>query len=120
LPEHDEGGTYDPRSKRLRTFRRREQTYLVSVPGYEHRVHGVPNAGALLPWVSRVRSRLAVEPHYLGWWRDGRELVFDISIAIDGDRDFILDLAKSWGQKAVFHPSSKSTVYVPSRLGRVA
>lgn len=120
LPRKPKGGTYDPRTSRFPSFRRREKTYLVSIPGYEHRLHGVPNAGMLIDWLTRVQCALAVDQHYLGWWRDGDDWVFDISIAIDGHRDFILGLAKLWGQNAVYHPATEEVVYTASEFERAA
>ena len=71
LPEHPEGGTYDPRTNTFPLFND-DTTYLVSVPGHEHRLAGIASAAMLIEWLGRVQGLLALRPHYLGWWRDGR------------------------------------------------
>jgi hypothetical protein len=119
LPEHPTGGTYDPRTNSFPTFNDK-RIYLVSIPGYESRLGEKPNARKLAAWLRQARKRLSVKQHYLGWWRDGRQWIFDISIALSGDQGFILRLAAIWGQQAVYHPMTNDVIYVPSPYRRAA
>jgi hypothetical protein len=119
LPSKQDGGTYDPRTNGFPVFHD-EMTYLVSVPGYEYRLSGIPSAESLIDWLKRVRKLLTGKQHFLGWWRDGDEWVFDISLALNGSRAFILGIAESWGQQAVYHPASNEVLYVASQLERAA
>jgi hypothetical protein len=119
LSAEPEGGTYDPRSNSFPTFTD-DDLYIVSVPRHEFRLRGAPTAGGLIGWLSRVRALLAVEQSYLGWWRDGDDLVFDVSIPVRGDREVIFAIAYAWGQDAVYHPASSTVLRVPELSARAA
>lgn len=119
LPANPDGGTYDPRTNSFPTFSD-EKTYLVSVPGYEHRFHAFPTVERLVGWLKQVRMVMTRQHYFLGWWRDGNDWVFDISIAINGHREFIVGLAESWGQDAVFHPRSRQVIHVPHERKQAA
>jgi hypothetical protein len=120
LPMNPTGGTYDPRTA---TFFPRcvdDDIYIVSVERHEFRLRGAPSAARLISWLSRVRKLLAVEKYYLGWWLDGTDLVFDISVPCRGPRDTILAIAYSWGQEAVYHPASGEVLNVAPESERAA
>lgn len=119
LAAKPDGGTYDPRSNTFASFDD-DEVYLVSVPRHEFRLRGAPSIAALIGWLSRIRRLLIVEQYYLGWWRDGDVLVFDVSIPIHGDREIVLAIAHSWGQDAVYHPSSSTVLDVPVLSERAA
>lgn len=110
LAAKSDGGTYDPRTDSFPSFDD-EDVYIVSVPRHELRLQGFPSVERLIGWLSRVQKLLAVEQSYLGWWRNGDELVFDVSVPVRGDRDVIF--AYAWGQDAVYHPVSRTVLDVP-------
>lgn len=112
LAAKPDGGTYDPRIDSFPSFGD-EDVYIVSVPRHEFRLHGAPSVERLIGWLSRVQKLLAVEQSYLGWWRNGDELVFDVSVPVRGDRDVIFAIAYAWGQDAVYHPASRTVLDVP-------
>jgi hypothetical protein len=112
LPAKPDGDTYDPRTDSFPPFDD-EHVYIVSVPRHEFRLRGSPSVERLIGWLSRVQKLLAVEQSYLGWWRNGDELVFDVSVPIRGDRDVIFTVAYAWGQAAVYHPASSTVLNVP-------
>lgn len=119
LPAKPDGETYDPRTDSFPPFDD-EDVYIISVPRHEFRLRGSPSVERLVGWLSRVQKLLAVEQSYLGWWRDGDELVFDVSVPVRGDRDVIFTFAYAWGQEAVFHPASKQVLWVAPELERAA
>lgn len=119
LPTKPDGGTYDPRTGTFPRFDD-EHVYVVSVPRHEFRLRGSPSVERLLGWLSRVQKLLAVEQSYLGWWRNGDELIFDVSVPVRGDRDVIFTIAYAWGQDAVYHPASERVLWVAPELEKAA
>src|ERR1019366_3618860 len=119
LPSLPEGGPYDPRSNLFPTFDD-ERLYLVSLPGHERRLCEAPTARNLIDWLIPAQRVCAAHRAYLGWWRDGDAMVLDVSVPIVGDRDEVLKLAGSWGQQAVYQPTTQQVIYVASPVERAA
>lgn len=105
------GFTIDPRNGMAPSFSRRD--FVVSLAGREAVYRIAPRAAEVGAWLSKVKSALEPPSRFVGGWMSDLSGLYylDVSTVVRG-LECALTLAASYGQQAIFHPTSGRTIYL--------
>jgi hypothetical protein len=113
LPANQSGFTFCPRKLGTAYDRRRisERLYVVSIRSFQREFIELPTEHQVYRWLIDAKSGLKPMGRYIGGWRKGDTLVFDVSIIVRR-----LDRALAAGrlnqQEYIYHPFSGRDIAV--------
>lgn len=121
MPASPSGFTLNPMTLQTPVLNKYKaaNTYFVSLKGYEQQFQQQPVFAEVSEWVNKYNRLLHSPGYYIGGWLDAGIYYLDLSVAIRG-RAKALRIAHVNEQRAIFHPSSDKTIYVPNKLPIVA
>ncbi|MBM4103128.1 MAG: hypothetical protein FJ263_03635 [Planctomycetes bacterium] len=110
IPANPDGFTIDPETLQTPAFHK--SVFLVSRKDREQRFYTRPGLMEVASWLRRNGDILYRPGHYIGGWRDNGIFFLDVTLSIRG-MFAALNAAYANRQRAIYHPFSGNSFYLP-------